>query len=238
MEDTSNGKIEEALQKVEGAVKDDAETVIELVKGVAKDLVDGDSQPEKKEAGDQEESDSSSSSSSNSDGEKEDPREQTEDPVPAVAVEETAEEVSETVVDSTVTESEQSGGYNENIEVSEVKFQEEEVAIEASSEVASGVEVAEAVIEPPETTVVEAEVASDAPSSQVLPVEEETEGNLAPKGSDNSSAKPPENAPAVEQTPEEGTGNPPIIPVSPQVLHRTSWTSCCGLFEVLRRSDR
>ncbi|KAB9080311.1 hypothetical protein FH972_026955 [Carpinus fangiana] len=36
----------------------------------------------------------------------------------------------------------------------------------------------------------------------------------------------------------ESTGNPHIISVSRRSVQPTSWRSCCGLFEVLRRSDR
>ncbi|XWS30079.1 hypothetical protein CRYUN_Cryun24cG0087500 [Craigia yunnanensis] len=36
----------------------------------------------------------------------------------------------------------------------------------------------------------------------------------------------------------ESTGNQPIISPSHRPVQPTSWTSCCGLFEVLRRSDR
>lgn len=37
----------------------------------------------------------------------------------------------------------------------------------------------------------------------------------------------------------ESTGyQPPIISVTQRTLHPTSWRSCCGLFDVLRRSDR
>ncbi|XP_059452358.1 uncharacterized protein LOC132182989 [Corylus avellana] len=36
----------------------------------------------------------------------------------------------------------------------------------------------------------------------------------------------------------ESTGNPHIISVSRRSMQPTSWRSCCGLFEVLRRSDR
>ncbi|XVF16815.1 hypothetical protein REPUB_Repub10bG0064800 [Reevesia pubescens] len=36
----------------------------------------------------------------------------------------------------------------------------------------------------------------------------------------------------------ESTGNQPIISLSRRPTQPTSWKSCCGLFEVLRRSDR
>lgn len=207
MENATNGKVEEALQKVEEGVREDAQLVIDSVKVLVKDLVDGDSQPVKKEAGDREGSESSSSSS---DGEKEqDPSEQTENPGLVVAVEETVEEISEKVVDSTVAESERSGD-QEKMEVSEAEVKEEEVAIVASSEVASGVDVTEVVTEQISETTVTTQVetkAEPAPTCLVLPVEEEMKGNLAPKGSEDSSVRPPENVPAAEQIP-ENAGNP------------------------------
>lgn len=36
----------------------------------------------------------------------------------------------------------------------------------------------------------------------------------------------------------ENRENPSAVPVTRSSLQATSWTSCCGLFEVLRRSDR
>ncbi|ONI17658.1 hypothetical protein PRUPE_3G172400 [Prunus persica] len=36
----------------------------------------------------------------------------------------------------------------------------------------------------------------------------------------------------------ESTGNPPIVSVTGRPLQPTSWKSCCGLFEVLHRSNR
>ncbi|XP_075670829.1 uncharacterized protein LOC142640564 isoform X2 [Castanea sativa] len=64
----------------------------------------------------------------------------------------------------------------------------------------------------------------------------------------NDSLQPLANAPAVDTSNAgeeskkteipESTGNPHIISVSQRPLQPTSWRSCCGLFEVLRRSDR
>ncbi|KAM3746847.1 hypothetical protein ACB098_06G231500 [Castanea mollissima] len=64
----------------------------------------------------------------------------------------------------------------------------------------------------------------------------------------NDSLQPLANAPAVDTSNAgeeskkteipESTGNPHIISVSQSPLQPTSWRSCCGLFEVLRRSDR
>lgn len=194
MEAASNGKVEEA-------VKEDAELVVDSVKELVKDLVDGDSQPAAKEAEDREDSRSSSSSS---DGEKEeDPREETDNPGHVVTVEEAVEEVSENVVDSTVAESEQSD-YQEKL--GEVK--EEEETVVASSEAASGVE--EVVAEQISETALAAQEetnAEPAPTSLVFPVEEESKGNLAPEGGDDLPQQPPENVSAAEQI-QESTVNP------------------------------
>jgi hypothetical protein len=64
----------------------------------------------------------------------------------------------------------------------------------------------------------------------------------------NNSLQPLANAPVVDTSyvGEEGnkteipesTGNPHIISMSQRTLQPTSWRSCCGLFEVLRRFDR
>ncbi|XP_030932093.1 uncharacterized protein LOC115957890 [Quercus lobata] len=64
----------------------------------------------------------------------------------------------------------------------------------------------------------------------------------------NDSLQPLANAPAVDTSNvgeecnkteiPESTGNPHIISVSQRPLQPTSWKSCCGIFEVLRRSDR
>ncbi|KAF8010578.1 hypothetical protein BT93_J1270 [Corymbia citriodora subsp. variegata] len=76
--------------------------------------------------------------------------------------------------------------------------------------------------------------------------------DAAPKehGVDSSLAQPPADAPAIseggvaaEHDTDEGeipesTGSPPIISVSRRTVPPTSWRSCCGLFDVLRRSDR
>lgn len=68
------------------------------------------------------------------------------------------------------------------------------------------------------------------------------------KESVNDSLQPLDDAPAVDTSNagEEGnkteipqsTGNPHILSVSRRTMQPTSWRSCCGLFEVLRRSDR
>ncbi|XP_031391353.1 enolase-phosphatase E1 isoform X1 [Punica granatum] len=232
MEEASNGKVKEALQKVEGVVKEDAEYVVDSVKELVKELMDGESEAVAKESEDRKDA----SWSSSSDEEKEeDPREDnTENAGPVAAVEETVEEVSETVVDSTIAESEPSGS-QEQKEVPEVEYKEEEVAIVASSEGKNVVEVTEAVTEQiSETTLlppVETK-AEPAPTSSVLPIQDESRGDLAPKESED----PPPQPPAAE-TPVT-TVNPPIIPVSHRVLHPTSWRSCCGLFDALRRSNR
>lgn len=76
--------------------------------------------------------------------------------------------------------------------------------------------------------------------------------DAAPKerGEDSSLVQPPADAPAIskggvaaEDGADEGeipesTGSPPIISVSRRTVSPTSWRSCCGLFDVLRRSDR
>lgn len=201
MEDASNGKVEEALQKVEEALKEDAELVVDSVKELVKNLVDGDSQPAAKEAEDREDSRSSSSSS---DGEKEeDPREEIDNPGHVVTVEEAVEEVSENVVDSTVAESEQ-GGYLEKT----VEVKEEEETVVASSEAASGVEevVAEQISETALTAQEETN-AVPAPTGLVLPVEEESKGDLTPEGGNDLPQQPPENVSAAEQI-AESTVNP------------------------------
>ncbi|KAK4577936.1 hypothetical protein RGQ29_028182 [Quercus rubra] len=64
----------------------------------------------------------------------------------------------------------------------------------------------------------------------------------------NDSLQPLANAPAVDTSNAgeesnkteipESTGNPHIISVSQRPLQPSSWKSCCGIFEVLRRSDR
>lgn len=91
--------------------------------------------------------------------------------------------------------------------------------------------------------------------STVLHIEEErtvesleTADSAAKESKDVCPPPPLESVPPVGTEPEsavaehvddreipESTGNTPIIPVSHRVVHPTSWRSCCGLFEVLRR---
>ncbi|PKI69843.1 hypothetical protein CRG98_009718 [Punica granatum] len=88
-EEASNGKVKEALQKVEGVVKEDAEYVVDSVKELVKELMDGESELATKESKDRKDA----SLSSSSDEEKEEaPREDnTENAGPAAVVEETVE---------------------------------------------------------------------------------------------------------------------------------------------------
>ncbi|KAL0002226.1 hypothetical protein SO802_016007 [Lithocarpus litseifolius] len=90
-------------------------------------------------------------------------------------------------------------------------------------------------------------------ASDVSVAEASTGVYESPKEEANDSLQPLANAPAVDASNAgeesnkteipESTGNPVsnfkhIISVSQRPLQPTSWRSCCGLFEVLRRSER
>ncbi|KAF2290614.1 hypothetical protein GH714_014703 [Hevea brasiliensis] len=65
-------------------------------------------------------------------------------------------------------------------------------------------------------------------------VDKESEENT------DDSLKPSNNATIVGSSDgfPESKGNPHVTSLSQRTLQRTSWRSCCGLFEVLRRSNR
>lgn len=104
-----------------------------------------------------------------------------------------------------------------------------------------------------------AEAEEMATEEPVLAEEEEKEGDstpaaadMAPKesGGDPSLAQLLADAPPISEGGigtehgvdkgdiPESTGSPPIVSVSRRSVPPTSWRSCCGLFDVLRRCDR
>ncbi|KDP33068.1 hypothetical protein JCGZ_13605 [Jatropha curcas] len=60
------------------------------------------------------------------------------------------------------------------------------------------------------------------------------------ESAENDSLNPSTNATIVSSSDAfpESTGNPQVISLGQRTVQPTSWKSCCGLFEVLRRSDR
>ncbi|BFG25623.1 hypothetical protein CerSpe_118970 [Prunus speciosa] len=98
------------------------------------------------------------------------------------------------------------------------------------------------------------DVVSNGIEETKIPVLEETIGESSYKASsenvdDGSSKRSPDQVPPPVESADAGeeygkpeipesTGNPSIVSVTGRPLQPTSWKSCCGLFEVLHRSNR
>ncbi|PQM37172.1 hypothetical protein Pyn_39928 [Prunus yedoensis var. nudiflora] len=98
------------------------------------------------------------------------------------------------------------------------------------------------------------DVVSNGIEETKIPVLEETIGESSYKASrenvdDGSSKRSPDQVPPPIESADAGeeygkpeipesTGNPSIVSVTGRPLQPTSWKSCCGLFEVLHRSNR
>lgn len=124
---------------------------------------------------------------------------------------------------------------SEETEVPWSEEKEEEVSVAVADVVSKGVEEVKLPV------VEEISTGESSGAAYKVPSESVEEDTL--KASPEVPAPPPvESADAGEgygkREIDASAGNPSIVSVTRNPLQPTSWRSCCGLFEVLRRSDR
>ncbi|KAL5582592.1 hypothetical protein UlMin_015034 [Ulmus minor] len=258
MEDSSNGKLEEAQSGEEHK-----EVVVEDVQNKAIDIDDDSESANKRVISIEDTSESAekiqdgngSSSSSSSSDEEEEP---TAEKGPQIVEEETVSDIAADSIDVSeeVVENEKEKVFP-SLAVSEEPPLDESngippvetgkgIDVPSSSEKASS-EVVTCVVE---NAIEEKglslsdeknETNSSALEETKLPILEDNTGE-ASDAAYIASSENVESSNAGEECgkPEirENKVNPTIIPVTRRALQPTSWRSCCGLFEFLRRSDR
>ncbi|XP_062105765.1 uncharacterized protein LOC133817300 [Humulus lupulus] len=242
MEDSSNGIVEETPEVIQSSQDEYKEVVVGDVKNVEIHNEDDDSEPANKREisifeqvidkaedfldGD----DHSSSSSSSSDDEIE--AAEPEEKSPQV------EESSENKDDLKQVEEEEVA--EENALTSLVEAEEiPQVLDDLVSKIEAVTSVVSGGSEEPELPLSDQknETNNDDSSAMAEQVIDHSKGTEENPGESTEEAAPPACEASNENIPENTTDSP-IEPLTSESLQPTSWRSCCGLFEVLRPSER